>query len=40
VDTLGGEATTFGPFEVIRFPDVFLFLQEQAPTGPTRGTTC
>ena len=39
VDTLGGEATTFGPFELIRFPNVFLFLQEQPPTGPTRGTT-
>jgi catechol 2,3-dioxygenase-like lactoylglutathione lyase family enzyme len=38
VDTLGGEATTFGPFEVVRFPNVFLFLQEQKPTGPTRGT--
>jgi len=39
VDTLGGTAMTIGDFDVIKFPDVFLFLTEQAPTGPTRGTT-
>jgi len=41
VDTLGGSAIEFGPNKVagIRFPGVFLFLHEQAPTGPTRGTT-
>jgi len=39
VDTLGGTAIKFGNFDVIKFPDVFLFLTEQAPTGPTRGTT-
>ena len=40
VDTLGGTAITFGAdeVEVIRFPDVFLFLREQPPTGPTRAT--
>jgi catechol 2,3-dioxygenase-like lactoylglutathione lyase family enzyme len=40
VDTLGGESITFGSAgaEVIRFPDVFLFLREQVPTGPTRAT--
>jgi len=39
VDTLGGTAMKFGPgIEVIRFPGVFLFLREQKPTGPTRGT--
>src|ERR1043166_9375271 len=40
VDTLGGTAMTYGPdkIDVIKFPDVFLFLHQQAPTGPTRGT--
>jgi catechol 2,3-dioxygenase-like lactoylglutathione lyase family enzyme len=40
-DTLGGEVVTFGDgaAEAIRFPGVFLFLNEQTPTGPTRGTT-
>lgn len=41
VDTLGGTRMTFGPnkVDVVKFPDVYLFLREQAPTGPTRGTT-
>ena len=41
VDTLGGTAIRVGPagVDVIRFPGVFLFLHQQAPTGPTRGTT-
>lgn len=41
VDTLGGTAFTYGPkkIQAIRFPGVFLFLHEQKPTGPTRGTT-
>jgi len=41
VDTLGGELVELGNTgrKVIRFPGVFLFLDEQAPTGPTRGTT-
>jgi hypothetical protein len=38
VDTLGGTAMKFGKDEVIKFPDVFLFLHEQKPTGPTYGT--
>lgn len=40
-DTLGGEVVTLGDGgpEVIRFPGVFLFFEEQVPTGPTRGTT-
>jgi catechol 2,3-dioxygenase-like lactoylglutathione lyase family enzyme len=38
VDTLGGTAITLGSAEVIQFPDVFLFLRERPPTGPTRGT--
>lgn len=41
VDTLGGEAVTLGDGgpEAIRFPGVFIFLEEQTPTGPTLGTT-
>ena len=40
VDTLGGEAAALGDDggNAIRFPGVFLFLNEQAPSGPTRGT--
>ena len=38
VDTLGGTATKIGNVEVIKFPDVFLFLNVQKPTGPARGT--
>jgi catechol 2,3-dioxygenase-like lactoylglutathione lyase family enzyme len=41
VDTLGGKRMTFGPqnIDVVAFPGVFVFLRQQAPTGPTRGTT-
>jgi catechol 2,3-dioxygenase-like lactoylglutathione lyase family enzyme len=39
VDTLGGTAIKFGSEDVIRFPDVFLFLRQRRPEGPTRGTT-
>ena len=38
VDTLGGTATTFGKEDVIKFPNVFLFLHVQKPAGPTYGT--
>ena len=38
VDTLGGTAMKIGNEDVIRFPDAFLFLHVQKPTGPTRGT--
>ena len=40
VDTLGGTVMKFGPdnVDVVKFPDVFLFLRAQPPTGPTRGT--
>ena len=31
VDTLGGEVITVGPLEVVRFPNVLVFLREQAP---------
>jgi catechol 2,3-dioxygenase-like lactoylglutathione lyase family enzyme len=39
VDTLGGTATKIDGVDVIEFPDAYLFLREQPPTGPTRGTT-
>ena len=38
VDTLGGTAMKVGAEDVIKFPDVFVFLRQQKPTGPTRGT--
>jgi catechol 2,3-dioxygenase-like lactoylglutathione lyase family enzyme len=38
VDTLGGTAMKIGNVDVIKFPDVFLFLNPQKPTGPARGT--
>ena len=37
-DTLGGRAMKFGDIDVIEFPDAFIFLRVQKPTGPTRGT--
>jgi catechol 2,3-dioxygenase-like lactoylglutathione lyase family enzyme len=39
VDTLGGTVAEIGGVDVIEFPDVYIFLREQPPTGPTRGTT-
>ncbi len=41
VGTLGGTEMRMGAGDVvaIRFPGVFLFLREQPPSGPTRGTT-
>jgi catechol 2,3-dioxygenase-like lactoylglutathione lyase family enzyme len=39
VDTLGGTRMKLGNVDVVKFPDVYLFLRPQAPTGPTRGTT-
>jgi catechol 2,3-dioxygenase-like lactoylglutathione lyase family enzyme len=39
VDTLGGTAMKFGNADVIRFPDILIFLRVQPPTGGTRGTT-
>jgi catechol 2,3-dioxygenase-like lactoylglutathione lyase family enzyme len=38
VDTLGGTAMKIGNVDVVKFPDVFLFLDAQKPTGPARGT--
>jgi catechol 2,3-dioxygenase-like lactoylglutathione lyase family enzyme len=38
VDTLGGTPMKFGAIDVVKFPDAFIFLRVQKPTGPTRGT--
>jgi catechol 2,3-dioxygenase-like lactoylglutathione lyase family enzyme len=38
VDTLGGAAMKFEGLDVVKFPDAFVFLKVQKPTGPTRGT--
>jgi catechol 2,3-dioxygenase-like lactoylglutathione lyase family enzyme len=38
VETLGGTAMKFGNIDVVKFPDAFIFLHVQKPTGPTRGT--
>lgn len=41
VDTLGGTVTKFGAnqMEIIKFPNVLIFMREQKPTGGTRGTS-
>jgi catechol 2,3-dioxygenase-like lactoylglutathione lyase family enzyme len=39
VDTLGGKAVKIGSVDAIEFPEVYLLLHVQKPTGPTRGTT-
>jgi catechol 2,3-dioxygenase-like lactoylglutathione lyase family enzyme len=39
IDTLGGKATKIGNVDAVEFPDVYLLLHVQPPTGPTRGTT-
>jgi catechol 2,3-dioxygenase-like lactoylglutathione lyase family enzyme len=38
VDTLGGTMTKIGKADVVRFPDIFLFLDVKKPIGPTYGT--
>src|SRR5262245_41348088 len=38
VDTLGGTMTKIGDTDVVKFPDIFLFLHVQQPTGPAKGT--
>ncbi len=40
VDTLGGVAIKFGPDQIdaVEFPDAYIFLHQQTPSGPTRGT--
>jgi len=37
-DTLGGQAIKVHGIDVVRFPDIDVFLRQQKPTGPTRGT--
>jgi predicted enzyme related to lactoylglutathione lyase len=37
-DALGGTATKVHGIDVVRFPDVDVFLRQRTPTGPTRGT--
>ena len=40
VDTLGGELVTVGGrLEIVKFPDVLVFLREGEPTGGTKGTS-
>ena len=39
VDTLGGVPTPTALLELIKFPNVFLAMTEQAPTGGTKGTS-
>jgi catechol 2,3-dioxygenase-like lactoylglutathione lyase family enzyme len=38
VDTLGGTPMKLGTIDVVKFPDAFIFLHQQLPTGGTRGT--
>ena len=38
VETLGGTAMKVGSEDVVKFPDIYLLLRVQKPTGPTRGT--
>ena len=39
IDTLGGTALTIGNLEIVRFPNVMVFMREAEPTGGTKGTT-
>ena len=41
VDALGGRSVKVGtsPNEIVMFPNVLVFLRQQAPTGGTKGTT-
>ena len=39
VDALGGEPVTIAGREIVKFPNVLIFLREQAPTGGSIGTT-
>ena len=36
--TLGGEATTFGPFAMIKFPGALVLLKQAEPTGAAAGS--
>lgn len=39
VATLGGTAIKAGNLDIIKFPNVLVFLRQQTPTGGTKGTT-
>jgi catechol 2,3-dioxygenase-like lactoylglutathione lyase family enzyme len=39
VDTLGGTAIKAGNFDVVKFPNVLIFLNARAPGGPTRSSS-
>ena len=39
VDTLGGTAIKAGTFDVIKFPNVLIFLTARASSGPTKGSS-
>jgi hypothetical protein len=41
VNTLGGKSAKVGtsPNEIVMFPNVLVFLRQQAPTGGTKGAT-
>jgi len=39
IDTLGGVPTPTALLELVKFPNVFLAMTEQAPTGGTKGTS-
>jgi len=38
-EVLGATSVPFGDFQVMRLPDLLVFLREQEPTGGSRGTT-
>ena len=39
VGVLGGTQVTFGANTVVKFPNVLVFMREEAPTGETKGST-
>jgi len=39
VDTLGGTAIKAGNFDVVKFPNVLIFLSARASSGPTKGSS-
>ena len=39
VDTLGGSAIKAGTFDVVKFPNVLIFLSARAQSGPTKGSS-
>jgi catechol 2,3-dioxygenase-like lactoylglutathione lyase family enzyme len=39
VDTLGGTPITVGGRQIVKFPNVFVFLREQKPTAGTKGSS-